>query len=349
MGLFDKKYCDICGEKIGLLGNRKLDNGNLCKDCARKLSPWFEERRHSTVEDIKRQLAYREDNKNVVRNFIVTREFSADRYHVFIDDNKRMFTVAFNMSEQNNPDIVPLSAITSCRIEIDEDREEEEYTDQDGETRSYVPPRYTYSYDYKIKLSVNTPWFDDMDFQLNTFSVEGHERNKIMQYEQLGNQIVSALTGAPAPTYGNTMNQGYPQQGSMMNQGYLQQGNMMNQGYPQQGNMMNQGYPQQGGMMNQGYPQQGNMMNQGYPQQSNMMNQGYPQQGNMMNQGYQQQGGMMNQGYPQQGGMINQGYQQQGGMMNQNTPQQASGDTWVCACGATNTGAFCEYCGSPKP
>ena len=29
MGLFDKKICDICGEKIGLLGNRKLDDGNL--------------------------------------------------------------------------------------------------------------------------------------------------------------------------------------------------------------------------------------------------------------------------------------------------------------------------------
>ena len=27
MGLFDKKVCDICGEKIGLLGNRKLDDG----------------------------------------------------------------------------------------------------------------------------------------------------------------------------------------------------------------------------------------------------------------------------------------------------------------------------------
>lgn len=34
MGLFDKKNCDICGEKIGILGNRKLDNGNLCKKCA---------------------------------------------------------------------------------------------------------------------------------------------------------------------------------------------------------------------------------------------------------------------------------------------------------------------------
>ena len=41
MGLFDKKICDICGEKIGLLGNRKLDDGNLCKDCAKKLSPWL--------------------------------------------------------------------------------------------------------------------------------------------------------------------------------------------------------------------------------------------------------------------------------------------------------------------
>ena len=62
-GIFDKKNCDICGDKIGLLGNRKLDDGNLCKNCAAKLSPWFEERRHSTVEEIKRQLDYREENK----------------------------------------------------------------------------------------------------------------------------------------------------------------------------------------------------------------------------------------------------------------------------------------------
>ena len=73
MGLFDKKYCDICGEKIGLLGNCKLDDGNLCKECAQKLSPWFEERRHSTVEEIKRQLAYREQNKELVQKFNVTR------------------------------------------------------------------------------------------------------------------------------------------------------------------------------------------------------------------------------------------------------------------------------------
>ena len=66
MGLFDKKFCDICGEKIGLLGNRKLEDGNLCKDCAKKLSPFFSERRQSTVEEIKQQLAYREENERLL-------------------------------------------------------------------------------------------------------------------------------------------------------------------------------------------------------------------------------------------------------------------------------------------
>ena len=82
MGLFDKKICDICGEKIGLLGNRKLDDGNLCKDCAKKLSPWFEERRHSTVEDIKRQLEYREKNKKAVMDFCITRQINTRNYNV---------------------------------------------------------------------------------------------------------------------------------------------------------------------------------------------------------------------------------------------------------------------------
>ena len=69
MGLFDKKYCDVCGEKIGLLGNRKLEDGNLCKNCAKKLSPFFNERRSSTVDEIKQQLAYREENKRQLAYF----------------------------------------------------------------------------------------------------------------------------------------------------------------------------------------------------------------------------------------------------------------------------------------
>ena len=70
MGLFDKKFCDVCGEKIGMLGNRKLEDGNLCKDCAKKLSPWFDDRRHSTLEEIKSQpeMQYKENENGSWRS-----------------------------------------------------------------------------------------------------------------------------------------------------------------------------------------------------------------------------------------------------------------------------------------
>ena len=80
MGLFDKKYCDVCGDKIGFLGNRKLEDGNLCKDCAGKLSPFFSDRRNSTVAEIKEQLAYREDNKRRLDDFLPTVTFDGRRF-----------------------------------------------------------------------------------------------------------------------------------------------------------------------------------------------------------------------------------------------------------------------------
>ena len=62
MGLFGKKNCCICNEKIGLLGGMKLKDGDLCKECKKKLSPFFEDAKESTIEDIKKQIKGREDN-----------------------------------------------------------------------------------------------------------------------------------------------------------------------------------------------------------------------------------------------------------------------------------------------
>ena len=84
--LFEKKCCDICGGEIGLMGNRKLADGNLCKECAAKLSPLFDERRQSTVEQIREQLLYRAENEGRVAAFNPTRTLGA-RTKVLIDDN----------------------------------------------------------------------------------------------------------------------------------------------------------------------------------------------------------------------------------------------------------------------
>lgn len=172
MGLFDKKYCDVCGDKIGLLGNRKLENGNLCKECAAKLSPWFSDRRRSTVEEIKEQLAYREENKTAVASFHTTRTLGAGT-KVLLDEDagKFMVTSARNLAEAN-PDVMSFSQVTGCRVDIDEDKTELKREDKDGKEISYNPPRYTYEYDFYVVINVNTPYFDEIRFQLNGSGIE---------------------------------------------------------------------------------------------------------------------------------------------------------------------------------
>ena len=74
MGLFDnlfeRKECDICGGKVGLLGGTKVKDGRLCKECAGKLSPHLTGLKNLTLDDIKEHLAYREENAEKVKAFI---------------------------------------------------------------------------------------------------------------------------------------------------------------------------------------------------------------------------------------------------------------------------------------
>lgn len=196
MGLFDKKYCDICGEKIGLLGNRKLEDGNLCKDCAKKLSPWFSDRRRSTVEDIKGQLAYREENREKAAQFRTTRSFGED-WKVLLDEDHRWFTVtrARDLAEAN-PDILDFDAITGCRMDIDESRTELTHEDVNGKDVSYVPPRYEYSYDFFLVISVRHPYFDEMRFSLNSSSVY-YEPQKLPQRAPMSHAPMDRPSGRP--------------------------------------------------------------------------------------------------------------------------------------------------------
>lgn len=199
MGLFDKKYCDICGEKIGLLGNRKLEDGNLCKDCAKKLSLWFSDRRRSTVEDIKEQLAYREENRGRAAQFRITRTYG-ESWKVLIDEEHRWFTVtrARDLAEAN-PDILDFDAITGCRVDIDEDRREQMREDSDGKEVSYVPPRYEYSYDFDVIISVRHPYFDEMRFRLNDSSVY-YEPAAMQQRAPMSHAPMDRPSGRPKMT-----------------------------------------------------------------------------------------------------------------------------------------------------
>ena len=151
---------------------------------------------------------------------------------------------------KENPDILSLSDVVQCNMDVKQDRIEETYT-KDGKTVSYQPPVYKYEYYYSMKIQVRSPWFDDMDFQLHSFAIEQENRAEMMEMERVGNEIIAALTGqAPRMQSGMPMNQGMNQGMSYgMNQGVnygMNQG--MNQG-------MNRG-------MNQGMQQDMNNMQQ---------------------------------------------------------------------------------------
>ena len=167
MGLFDKKYCDICGEKIGFLGNRKLEDGNLCKDCAGKLSPFFSDRRNSTIEEIKAQLAYREDNRNKLADFSPYITFDGSM-KVYIDPAVEYFIVT-GLSDwrSGNPDLIHFSQVMNVETDIQENKEEIFYKDSDGNEKSYEPPRYTYEYEFNVTIFVDSPWFDEIELELS--------------------------------------------------------------------------------------------------------------------------------------------------------------------------------------
>ena len=331
MALFDKKFCDICGEKIGILGNRKLSDGNMCKDCAKKLSPFCDDRRSSSIAEIQAHLQYREENKAALRAFSPMITIDGDMRNIYVDTAKGNFVVSTNKPgnwDNENPDVIPISAITSLTLDIKEDKDEIYYKDAQGNNQSYVPPRYEYEYDFTLKFLVNTPYFDDFNVKLNNFSVKNMGSPEYNRYQQLAQQAMNALGVGQMPmNSGMGMNMGYVQQPM----GY-QQAPM---GYGQQP----MGY-QQAPM---GYGQQP----MGYQQAPMNQQMGYQQAPMGQQMGYQQAPMGQQMGYQQQPMNQQMGYQQQ--PMGQKAPSAMAAD-WTCpACGFNNAASnFCQACGTAK-
>ena len=203
MGLFDKKYCDICGEKIGLLGNRKLEDGNLCKNCARKLSPFFSDRRNSTVEEIRQQLAYREENQLRLADFHPDVTFGRFK-KVYVDraGGKFIVTTATNWRD-DNPDLISFSQVTGVDTDIRENKKEIYYKDDEGRSKSYNPRRYEYDYEFNVTILVDSPWFEKIEVELSSGNrPDNPHTNLYRQYEDQMHTLYDILIGSQRQTYG---------------------------------------------------------------------------------------------------------------------------------------------------
>mgnify|MGYP002620391307 CR=1 FL=1 len=290
------------------MGNQKLEDGNLCKDCAKQLSPWFSDRRRSTVEDIKRQLAYREENRGRASQFRTTRSYGED-CKVLLDEEHRWFTVtrARDLADAN-PDILDCTALTGCRVDIDESRTEQKREGPDGKEVTYNPPRYEYSYDFEVIISVNNPYFDEMKFRLNNSSVYIEPQNT-MQRPMMGQQgMMGQRPMAGRSQSGMTQR---PMMGQMNSVGRM---NTMAAGFDPESNREYRKYREMGDEIRAALLQVMETARGGGAVQTAPMQQEAPMQ--------------------QQETFA--------------PAPAAAGPWTCPACGGQNDGKFCEYCGAPR-
>ena len=182
MGLFDafeRKTCDICGEKVGLLGGTKLKDGRLCKSCANKLSPWLSGYRGYTLEDIKRHLAEREANDAEVRSFNITHVVGSGNVKMYLDlDNRKMIITSYSNWRSENPDILRFDQLVGSDMNIHETEREIKQKGPDGKDISYNPKRYEYSYSFNVVLNVNSEWYSTINFHMNRSTVNGFDTDE---------------------------------------------------------------------------------------------------------------------------------------------------------------------------
>ncbi|MBQ5439398.1 MAG: DUF4428 domain-containing protein, partial [Clostridia bacterium] len=261
--MFEKKFCDNCGQKIGFLGNNKMADGNLCDTCRNKLSPFFRGINNTTLAQVQQQLAYREQNRQQLNYFNPTRVLGS-KTKVYIDDNQRKFVVS-RMSDykKDNPDIIDISQVSNVHTECKEHKTELYTKNAEGHSVSYTPKRYKYKYEISLTIFVNSPYFSEIKFELTDPRPESNTSMEYQNYQTTANQITAALSGAG-------MNQGF---GMNTNNGIGQMNNNYNNGGM---NQMNNGFNNNNGMGQNGM----NTLNNGMCQNGmNTLNNGMGQNG----------------------------------------------------------------------
>ena len=118
MGLFEKKYCDLCGDKVNALTRQKLSDGYLCSDCKHKLSSLSSGWKNRTLADVKAHLEQREQNRQKYSAFVQSASAGTNEKLV-VDFNNRKFYFTIGRDFKNsNPEIFDFSQLQDFWLEL---------------------------------------------------------------------------------------------------------------------------------------------------------------------------------------------------------------------------------------
>lgn len=160
MALFEKKFCEICGEKAKLLSRTAISDGYICGDCRKLLSEFSDDFSSKTTDDIKKEMAFREENKAAFAEFCESRAIG-EHNEILVDDSKRWWVLSDSDDYANgNPDVFRFDEFIRTDVREDYRRIDD---DHDPERRS--PPREVLENLY-FDIYVKHPYVNVVSFNL---------------------------------------------------------------------------------------------------------------------------------------------------------------------------------------
>ena len=94
MGLFKKENCCLCGGKTGML-DKKCLSGKVCKECVKKMSPWFDDYKNSIAGALDAQRMGREIDAGLIKTKIYNFSKIFGEFGVILIDEKEKKFIAF--------------------------------------------------------------------------------------------------------------------------------------------------------------------------------------------------------------------------------------------------------------
>ena len=341
MGLFDKEFCDICGEKVNKLTQKKVADGRLCSDCKHKLGAFTSGWSNRSIADVKKHFELKEQNKAKFQQFSCSASAGGRNNSIQVDFNRGWFIFATDNNKDyksGNPQVFEFSQLQDFWLEQDfrtlSDSDHDGIPDSRDRFDNNQMAGNASGFGGAIMNGLVNGMMGGMqNSMLNVpLAAQPFVRNtNASSYSSSGVREISAIRACfkvvdPYITEPVSFTVNYISSGNQMElmQAYEIGVQIMTLCQQMKGGAAQQ--PMQGGYQQ---PMQGGFqqpMQNGYQQP---MQGGYQQP---MQNGYQQP---MQNGYQQP---AQNGYQQ---------PMQNA--TWFCqSCGSQNTGAFCVNCGAPK-
>ncbi len=102
MGLFKKKKCEFCGDKIGAFNRgKRFADGELCSDCSGELSHnWHDTAKH-TLADAVKHIEERKNNLEALKEEFNPASYYGFRPTLFVDEERKLFCITLGGARES--------------------------------------------------------------------------------------------------------------------------------------------------------------------------------------------------------------------------------------------------------